>query len=122
MRWVDTVREIYRLYLEEHCGFTAIADRLNRLSVATIRSASWSNKCGGSWTCCVIRQILTNPAYVGDLAWNRRTHGKINQIRNGEAVEGPDALIRKCRHNDELDWIIVRNTHPPIVSRTVWER
>ena len=66
--------------------------------------------------------ILTNPAYAGDLSWNLRTHGKINQIRNGEAVESEDVLIRKWRYNNELDWIIVRNTHPPIVSRHVWER
>ncbi|MCZ6658761.1 MAG: recombinase family protein [Gammaproteobacteria bacterium] len=119
---VETVGEIYQLYLEERRGFTAIADRLNRLGVPTIRGTSWSNKCGTRWTCSVIRQILTNPAYVGDLAWNRRTHGKINQIRNGEAVERTDALIRKWRFNEELDWIVVRDTHPPIVSRSVWER
>ncbi len=119
---VNTVREIYRLYLEERRGFAAIADRFNRLGVPTIRGTNWSNKCGGRWTCSAIRQILTNPTYVGDLAWNRRTHGKINQIRNGEAVERTDALIRKSRHNDELDWIIVQDTHPPIVSRYVWER
>ena len=119
---VETVRGIYHLYLEERRGFAAIADRLNRLGIPTIRGTSWSSRCGGKWTCSVVRQILANPAYVGDLAWNRRTHGKINQIRNGEAVERTDALIRKCRFNEELDWIVVRNTHPPIVSRSVWER
>ena len=119
---VEVIREIYRLYLEEgRCG-ASIARRLNRLAIPTPRDGSWSSRHGGGWSCTAVNSILRNPAYAGDLAWNRRTHGKINRIVNGTAVEREDTLLRKCRYNSELDWIVVRDTHPQIVSRHVWER
>ena len=47
---------------------------------------------------------------------------ELTRISNGVAIEREDSLHRKCRYNSKLDWIVVRDTHPPIVSRHIWER
>jgi Recombinase zinc beta ribbon domain len=54
--------------------------------------------------------------------WNRRTDGRFHQIKNGRAVEREVAHGARLVPNDESDWIVVRDAHPPLVSRRVFEQ
>ncbi len=36
-------------------------------------------------------------------------------------MERPQAMSRRLELNDETDWIVVRDAHPAIVGRRVWE-
>ena len=57
----------------------------------------------GYWSSSTIKSILTNQLYTGDLIQNRRS--RINY------------KIKKIRNNSPDKWIIVANTHEPIISK-----
>lgn len=58
------------------------------------------------WATAVVRSMLVNPAYVGDLVHGRRPIGEDGKQR----VDG-----------DPSQWIIVRNAHPAIIPRELFD-
>ena len=118
---VETVKRIFRLYTVERRGFKAIADVLNRDRVPTARGAKWSDRYSGDWSMTAVRGILINPAYVGDLVWNRRTDARFHRIVDGRAVERRGVAARRMERNDEADWIVIPDAHPPLVSRRTFD-
>jgi hypothetical protein len=70
----------------------------------------------------MIRAILVNPSYSGDLAWNRRTDAKFHMISGGRAVERIHPHGARLVPNDEADWIVVPNSHEAIISRKLFEQ
>src|SRR5690606_14928945 len=71
-----------------------------------------------------VRAILNNPAYAGDLVWNRRTDARFFRITGeGLAVPRSDAhgVARRLADNDERDWMVTADAHEPIVSKRVFE-
>lgn len=60
------------------------------------------------WTQLCVRKILQNPAYIGNLALQRRT---TISYKNHKAVLRP-----------EEDWIVTENAHPAIISKELWYR
>ena len=61
----------------------------------------------GIWNQKTIKGILTNQLYTGDMVQNRRS--KVNY------------KIKKTVNNCKEDWIIVENTHTPLVSKEEFE-
>ncbi len=118
---VQIVQRIFRMYVEDRRGFKGIADALNRDGVPTSRSKQWASHYSGKWSTTSVRSILLNPAYCGDLVWNRHTDGRFHRIANGRAVERQGVVRRRLAPNDEQDWIVISDAHPPIVSRRVFE-
>lgn len=119
---VKVVRSIFRMHVEDRLGYKAIADRLNRSKTPTARGPAWSERYSGQWAMTTIRAILLNPSYCGDLVWNRRTDGRFHKIQGGIAVERKGVVGRRLEPNDEADWLIVRDAHPALVSRRVFEQ
>ena len=117
----EAVREIFRLYVEENRGYKAIADHLNRTGVPSPRNAAWCGRYSGKWSMTTVRAILINPAYVGDMVWNRRTDARFHRIADGQAVEREGVLANRLEPNDGADWITVQDAHPPIITRRVFE-
>ena len=76
---VETVRWIYRTFVEEGRPERDIADTLNaRGSLSDL---------GRPWTRATIHQMLINEKYTGDNVWNRvssKLHGK--RVRNGRGL------------------------------------
>ncbi|MHC4064380.1 MAG: recombinase family protein, partial [Planctomycetota bacterium] len=103
-------------------GFKAIADTLNREGVPTPRGPAWSHIYSGKWTDTTVRSILVNPAYAGDLVWNRRTDGRFHCIVKGQATERSEAHGARLVPNDPSDWMVVREAHPALISRQVFEQ
>lgn len=118
---VATIQRIFRLFVEEGRGFKFIAQILNKEGVTPARSREWCRLYSGNWYASTIRAMLINPAYAGDLAWNKRTDGRFHRIVKGIAVERKGDRARRLEWNNEEDWIIVRDAHPPLVSRRIWE-
>jgi len=121
---VAIVREVFRMYTEEGRGYKAIAEALNRAGTPTARGKAWSERHAGLWSVGSVRAILTNPAYAGDLVWNRRTDARFFRITGeGHAVARSDAprIARRLEHNDERDWMVTKDAHEPIVSRRIFE-
>lgn len=118
---VGIVRDIFRRYVEEQRGLKAIADAMNRSGVATPRGPEWASQYSGRWAMTTVRAVLINPAYVGDLAWNRRTDARFFRIDGeGRPIERKGASGRRLEPNAEADWIVTENAHPPLVSRRVF--
>jgi hypothetical protein len=69
----------------------------------------------------MIRSLLTNPIYTGDMVWNRRTLGRFHRISGKAAVPRQGIAMARVTMNDSSDWIVFKNAHPAIVERDVFE-
>ena len=118
---VETIRRIFTMYVQERRGFKAVADALNRDGIPPPRGPEWAVHYSGKWSLTSVRGILINPAYTGDMAWNRRTDARFYRIVDGRAVERKGVHGRRLEQNDESDWLVVENAHPATVSRRIWE-
>lgn len=79
---VETVRRIFRMYLEEGLGLSAIAAQLNGEGIAGERGRPW-----GPW---VIGNLLENPKYAGVYRFGRR-----RRTLDGRRVAGaPQDLLQ----------------------------
>ena len=100
------VRQIYELFLGG-TSRTKIAGRLNREGIpspAGYKKLTDKNRqFTGLWNAETIRRILSHPVYQGDMAqqFTRMVSYKVH--------------VR--RRVDPSEWIIVQNTHEPLVSR-----
>lgn len=98
----EVARMIFRLYVEsadrgEPRSARDVAGKLIELGVPAPRT---------QWNAATIGQILRNPAYIGEFAYNKRSH----QLYKPSAVQPRDR------------WIVVPDAHPAIISREVWDR
>lgn len=98
----EVVKRIFKLYLAGK-GFDAIARELFENDVPT--SSTLANKKNQTiyWHGSSVRKILENPHYTGDLVQGRQS---------------TISVTNKSRKNKpETDFIVVKNTHEPIISR-----
>jgi DNA invertase Pin-like site-specific DNA recombinase len=119
---VKIVRQIFQMYAEQGKGYRSLADTLNRQSIATPRGPQWSYIYKGKWTDSTIRSILVNPIYAGDMVWNRRTDARFHRISKGRAIDRDNVHGARLVPNDESDWIIIRDAHPGLISRRLFEQ
>lgn len=99
----EIAREIFRRFLDGQ-SIRGIVSTLNERNVPGPK--------GSPWCMSTIYKMLKNPTYVGDTVWNRATCGKYHSIQDGQVAPG-----RKPSPNDESQWIVIDNTHEPIISR-----
>lgn len=79
---VETVRRIYRLFVEDGKSEREIASLLNNEGVIT--------DLGRAWTRGTVHQLLANEKYIGNNVWNRRSYKlKEKRVRNP-----PDLWLR----------------------------
>jgi len=109
----DRVVVVRRIFEQSAAGFGYhhIAARLNEAGIP--------NATGGQWCQSEIKRVLTNPAYRGAVAWNRRTMGKLHGV-------GRDGKLRPKRGkgdhlNPQEDWYVVENAHEPLVSAEAFD-
>ena len=114
----DNIREIYQMYING-MSQSAIAKEFNKRNVLSPASYIKSkhqnyyintgakNKQSLMWTASSIKNILTKEVYVGDMVQSKRK--KLNPKKS------------KVIQNDKEDWIIVKNTHEPIIAREDYE-
>ena len=111
----EIVRRIFEMFLQG-VGKQAIARRLNRegiLCPAAYKAVSGQNyrngNCPGEnpgWTYSTVNSILHKEIYAGDMVQGTR-----HQRMRGRQKRVP-----------REDWIIVRETHEPVVDRDTWEK
>ncbi len=56
------------------------------------------------------------------MIWNRRTDARFHKIQEGCAVDRESIHGHRLVPNNESDWIVVRDAHPPLISRRLFER
>ena len=118
---VKVVRNIFNWYVHDGLGFKGIADRLNQQGLPSPRAGSWSSHHGPKWAMTTIRDMLLNPAYVGDLVWNRLTSAKFHRIEKGRAVARKGIPGKGLEQNRREDWVVVPDAHPALISRSLFE-
>jgi DNA invertase Pin-like site-specific DNA recombinase len=97
----ETVRLIYRLYLEGMPG-TAIANELMRRKIKTAKG-------NDIWRSAVVYSILKNEKYCGDIILQK--------------TYTPDFLTHVSVKNEgQLPKYYIRNNHPAIIPREEWDR
>lgn len=88
----EAVQKIFRKFLETK-NYSKVANFLNNKGIYTARGKSWSHKS--------VRRVLSNPVYVGKVAWNKRK-GRL-----------------KCSNPVEK-WVVKDGRHEAIVSARVF--
>lgn len=96
------VKEIFRLYAFESTTINSVAKQLNKLNLKP-RIAS-------EWTISSVKDILSNPTYIGKLTWNRRKQKK--KTKNGHLI------ISRPRNKN---YLIYDGLHEPIIDNRTWE-
>jgi DNA invertase Pin-like site-specific DNA recombinase len=119
---IAVIRRIFTSCVELGRGCKSIAAELNADGIPSPRDGHWSANAHAKWSLGTIRAILRNPAYRGDTAWNRRTFAKFNRLQGGIVVERPRIDADRPRHNPECDWIVVPNTHEPLIPPPMFDR
>lgn len=102
------VREIFDLAKKgKSTGY--IANYLNKKGYITPSKYKNRNcKCNDKWTVSSVLNIITNPIYTGDMIQSKST--RLNYKSS------------KTINNPKSKWIIVKNTHEPLVNKSVFNR
>lgn len=102
----ETVRLIFSLYTDKHpLGMSLIAKKLDTLGIKPSKSEKWSR--------ATIKDILTNPTYIGKIRWQWR---KVNKVmENGKIAEH-----RPKRKPEE--YMLIDGLHPPIISAETYDK
>lgn len=92
-----------------------IADTLNKEGIPTASDYLYAKlgkpnprRTSHLWSAERIRALINNPTYLGHLA----------QIRTTTVSYKNHKTVRK----DPSEWIIIENTHEPIVSQEIWDK
>lgn len=105
-RWV---RAIFEWSARNQLGPAEIARQLNDLGVPTKRD-------NGKWYRGVVRRMLLNPTYIGEMYCNRTDFRGLGAIRRLPR-EKRRPLSAKTRPPEE--WIVV--PVPPVIDRDIWD-
>ena len=62
----------------------------------------------GLWSFCGVNSILQNPTYLGHMVQQR--DGTVSYKNHKRYIK------------DESEWVIVRNTHEPIITQELWDK
>lgn len=104
------VKKIFNMFIDKP-SVIGIAKRLTSEKIPTPselkKLAATQKQFKGVWNDAIIKRILTNPTYIGNLTQNRSK--KINY------------KISKQRSIPKEEWITVENTHEPIIKRDDFE-
>lgn len=105
------VKNIFK-WRADGIGPTEIANRLNKEKVSTpsgYKKTNYSSRLidRDNWNISTVKKILSNRIYTGDLVQHTQT--KVNY------------KSKKKITLDEKLWIIVENTHEPLVDKTTFE-
>lgn len=96
------VKEIFRLYTFENNTINSVARQLNDMNLKP--------RIANEWTISSVKDILSNPTYLGKIVWNRRKQKK--KTKNGHLI------ISRPRNQD---YLIYDGLHEPIVDNKTWE-
>ena len=96
------VKEIFRLYTFESNTINSVVKQLNDMNLKP--------RISNEWTISSVKDILSNPTYIGKIVWNRRKQKK--KTKNGHII------ISRPRNQD---YLIYDGLHEPIIDNKTWE-
>lgn len=96
------VKEIFRLYTFENNTIGSVVKQLNDMNLKP--------RISNEWTISSVKDILSNPTYIGKIVWNRRKQKK--KTKNGHII------ISRPRNQD---YLIYNGLHEPIIDNKTWK-
>ena len=96
------VKEIFRLYTFENNTINSVVKKINDMNLKPRISDEWSISS--------VKDILSNPTYIGKIVWNRRKQKK--KTKNGHL------LISRPRNKE---YLIYDGLHEPIIDNKTWD-
>ena len=96
------VKEIFRLYTFESNTIGSVAKQLNDMNLKP--------RISDEWNISSVKDILSNPTYIGKIVWNRRKQKK--KTKNGHLI------ISRPRNQD---YLIYDGLHEPIIDTKTWD-
>ncbi len=96
------VKEIFRLYAFENATINSVAKQLNKLNLKP--------RIAKEWSISSVKDILSNPTYIGKIVWNRRKQNK--KTKNGHLI------ITRPRNQD---YLIYEGLHKPVIDIKTWK-
>jgi len=113
----EVVRMIYKLFLDG-TSILGIVRKLNALKIPNPtaykkkQGLNYSRSSGetadGLWCDQTVRRILKNEMYIGNMVQGKNTTISYK--------------IKQCRAVPQSEWIIVKNTHEPIIDNTTFAK
>ena len=112
----EIVRKMFDMFVYDKLSLRALALKLNDMGILPPREYKLSKgiKPGShtpripSWHCNTVKLILSDEKYCGHMV-----QGKVKNI---------SYKVKKVKHQAPEDWIIVRNTHEPIISEDLYQK
>ena len=96
----DTVKLIFKMYIEERLSPYTIALELNK--------RGYTRKRGGSvWKKAMIWEVIRNDVYRGKIRWNNRK--QVREFEDGK-------IVKKHRRNHDAELILADGKHPALIS------
>lgn len=89
---------------QERLGYMRIAQKLDAMKYPTVT--------GGYWSVGTVKEILTNPTYIGKVRWNRRP--QVKHVSDGKII-----IERPRARTDEIT--VADGIHPPIITPEIFE-
>lgn len=108
----DIVKLIFQLYTKgeqqssgdyKRLGVSLIVRKLNELKIPTVN--------GGDWVPSTVRDILSNPVYIGKIRWNSRPQVK-------KMIDG--RMVKERPRAKEKDMILVDGLHKAIIDNNTF--
>lgn len=100
------VKEIFKLAYDGKSTGTIVNIMNEKGYITPSKNKNIKVKYGDSWTSSSVSKILTNPVYVGDMVQSKST--KVSYKSDKKVT------------NDKSNWIVVKNTHEPLVKRSIF--
>ncbi len=99
------VQLAFHLYVNEGKSYLQIANQLNHMGIRTVSGKPWGK--------VMIRNMLTNRHYVGQVFYGKE--------RTEKVVEDGHVVKRKAAHADEKDIILANGKHQAIISQELFD-
>jgi DNA invertase Pin-like site-specific DNA recombinase len=107
------VRSIFDSYATENVSPGQIANRLNNAGTTTTVGTPWNK--------IIVRQMLSNPIYLGLPAWNKRGGSRFKEYVGGLVKDVTNKVPGRKR--EATDYVQPEATEfEPIIENAVWEK
>jgi len=98
----NVVKIIFELYTYENLSLNEVTKKINQMGFKPRKNKEW--------TMASVKDILSNPVYIGKIKWNWRKEVKV--YKN-------EKLVRTRPRND--NYILKNGLHKPIIDEETWK-
>ena len=96
----NQVREIFRLFTQTQMGYISISDYFKKVEITKIIRGNSKKK---YFTASTVKDILSNPVYIGKIAYGRSKTVKVRGSNDTKRVNSDDYILSDGKHEAIID-------------------